>query len=152
MAISDEVIKRAPADLLRNLTNPGVTQPSTIDTTRLGAAADDAQADFEDYTGLDFDITEKKHVELIIEGVILKLQRYTLKQTVNEKPWLDRLRAFAAKRIEPQTDSEVERSSENPEGGDAPRPFFDDSRFDRFRLNPPGGREPYGAGANEDED
>lgn len=107
MALIDEVQARYSVQQITELTNPQSTGSTTIDAARLQNAADDAEADFELYAQVVFDIADSKHIAIGVRGVIAKLTLYTNVQrgTPLETRFHDDLHQLAAvssrKRISP---------------------------------------------------
>ena len=136
MALSDEVIARYGDQYLVNLTNPYLSGPTTVDTTRLTKACDDVEADFEIHAGIEYDGTENIHVSVAVDGVIAKLEvRCGIEDAEkNLKDWREnRLKSGLAlvtsrDRVGPLTSSQLDQSDET-RGRDITRPDFDRSRF-----------------------
>lgn len=70
MALVDEVTSRYANERLVQLTNPGEPSASVIDAGRLALAATDAEAEFLERVGIEFDVTDSVHVAAAVEGVI----------------------------------------------------------------------------------
>lgn len=76
MALTDRVQARLPTELLAQLTQKDSRQPSTIDTTVLGLACTDVEADIETFAGVAYDNDDERHVAFAIRGVLLHLRVY----------------------------------------------------------------------------
>lgn len=74
MTLSAVVTARVSDKRLKNLTNPDAQSASTVDATRLTAACDDAEGEFEVYVGTPFDETDARHVTPAVDLVVLILQ------------------------------------------------------------------------------
>jgi len=133
MTLATEVQTRYGAQFLVNLTNPGDTTTTTINTTTLGLAATDVEADFEIHVGVEFDASNALHVTVACEGVIAKLMERTghAKAEDREMAYYRRLKSLgqvtARDRILPTSDSPYEPSVPNPDV--THRPAFDDEVF-----------------------
>jgi hypothetical protein len=144
MALADEVQARYPANRLKQLTNPGNESAAAVNTTFLGYAVTDTQADFEVYAGVVYDPTDARHVQVACEGVIAKL--YLRGETPGEKAqslhdsYIERLKAVARvtgrDRLMPQTASQLTPTPEKT-GSEVVRPWSDDANFDRNVAEPP---------------
>lgn len=115
MALSDEVTSRYPAVRLAQLTNPGdPTGTGSVDTTVLGLAATDVEADFEFEGGVNYDNTNARHVAIAVEGVIAKLEIRTenpgSKAVADHDRYIERLRQL--RRVLPKTKSTLSREAE----------------------------------------
>lgn len=143
----DEVIDRYNAQFLIGLTNPNNRAAASLDTDSgkpLDLASDDVQADMEMICGVLFDIDDRRHVSVAVEGVIAKLsmrmnqageRSKALSDAYFEK--LERLALVTGRnRLKPTSMSELTPSEEAP-GGTEVRPKFDGSRFWRLKPNPP---------------
>lgn len=125
MALSDEVTSRLSSRRLIELTNPDTPGATTVDSTRLGLACTDTQADFEIHAGTAYDGTKATHVATAIDGVIYHLSKSgdARVQAEVDKRWLARLDALSLvtgrNRIAPSTTSEVVPVSEVIEGATA---------------------------------
>ncbi len=145
MALLDEVKTRVSDTLLKQLTNQDKTGPAlTIDDVVLGAAADDAEAEFLTETGLAFDVTNKQHVYAGVQGTIYYLHAFTAKHGENTEAlrarWDRAIQRLATgigneRRVQPQTSSTLEPSTQVS----GQRPDADRTRWDDFVLDPPGG-------------
>lgn len=88
MSLTTEVQDRYGAQVLINLTNPEDEEPTAINTTKFGKAADDVEADFKTYAGIVYDGTDDRHVSLACEGVMIKLMvRAGDMKPKEEKAW-----------------------------------------------------------------
>lgn len=89
MALTDEVITRYSNARLVQLTNPDAARGTTsVDTTRLAAAATDAAAEFALLAGTAYDGTDAGHVAAAVLGVIWKLETYAGPAGANtERSW-----------------------------------------------------------------
>jgi phage gp36-like protein len=143
MALKDEAIARYSLQTLLNLSNPDSAASVTNDTTRLDKAATDAEADFEMYTAVDFDITNPMHVSVGCEGVKLLLQERGAAADEDaekfRKRWIEKLKDVAARiggeqRILAQSTGIAAPSSEEVVGGTTRQKF--DSEY--FRDLTPG--------------
>lgn len=76
MALSDEVTSRYSFQRLKEMTNDGDPTASSINTTVLGLAATDIQADFETLSNESFDLTKASHVVICVPAVMGKLYEY----------------------------------------------------------------------------
>lgn len=145
MALADEVEVRYAASLLVELTNHGDTAATTINATRMAAAAADAAARFEKRTGSVFDLTDAAHVDAAVEGVMTVLHeraRQADEAARHREAFLGLCEDIAVTtggraRILPQTNSQLTPSEEVPEGGSV-RPDFDRGNLGIF-LRPPHG-------------
>lgn len=146
MALADEVTARYPEPRLRQLTNGGTESASSINTTTLGYAATDVQADFKTYCGVAYDNSDARHVAVAVEGVIAKLyQRGEApgsKANALHDAYIERLTALAKvtgrDRLKPTTKSVLTPTSEQQDSSQTVRPSFDDfGDFDRLIPDPP---------------
>lgn len=77
MALIDQVKLRIPTQTLAALTRSQSAGISTIDDTLLGAACDDIElGDFLTYAQQTFDLTNRQHLGIAIEGVMWKLRSW----------------------------------------------------------------------------
>lgn len=74
MSLQSQVTARYSSEKLRLLTNPD-NRGSTTDTTRLGYACTDAEAEFRRRTAVAYDDTDDAHVGVAVELVILILMK-----------------------------------------------------------------------------
>lgn len=70
MSLVSQVTARYSAAALLQLTNPDLPSATSVDTARLGYAADDVAAEFEVRAGVEYDDTNAKHVAVCVEGVV----------------------------------------------------------------------------------
>ena len=137
MPLSTHVTDRYGAQYLVNLTNPSDPSATTIDTGRLGEAADDAEADFAIYAGVAYNDTTATHITVAVEGVVAKLAIRTGTggqfAKSSHEDYIARLRDLALvtgrDRIKPRSDSILQPSNEQV-GDEIVRPEFDIRRFD----------------------
>lgn len=142
MALADEVTSRYASKLLINLTNPQDPTASAIDTTTLGLACTDVEADFQIYANVAYDGSVATHVAVATEGVIHKLEARS--GHVNAKAELDawRFRLLDLAKITgrdrclPVTNSKMTPSEEQV-GSETVRPAFDDENFDGIIVGSP---------------
>lgn len=145
MALADEVTGRYPATRLIQLTNAGDESASSIDTTVLGYAVTDTQADFKTYAGVAYDNSDARHVAVAVEGVIAKL--YQRGESPGSKAeslhdaYIARLETLAQSmgrdRLLPKTKSPLTPTAEQ-QTTETVRPAFDDfGDFDRLIPDPP---------------
>ena len=135
--LGDAVTARYNNDELVSLTRSGAnTSETTINTTRLELAVDDVSAAFLTPHGITFDSTDAQHLEIAVEGVILRLKLYgkgmDRQVRADWKLWkkedLDRLAMYEQRRrIQPKTSSPT--IANTPERLDQTR--FDDMVPDR---------------------
>lgn len=129
--LSADVQARFPAQLLIDLTNPGKTGQSSIDTGRLGEVINDVEGDFQDTVGVSYDSTKKNHVKTAVRGVVARLRRYVGHIGVtddfdNYMEALGRLALVTGRnRVMPKSTSELTPSSEKVSSNDEIRPDFD---------------------------
>lgn len=144
MSLSSEVIARFSSQRLKEWTNPDAPEGTTYDATRLGYACTDAQADFEIFAGVTFDVSDARHVATAIMGVRAYLLCY-LDQGAGTKALDDwhsgKLKSLGRvtgrDRILPATGSNLTPSPVPRIPGSTARPDFDDSVFDGQALQPP---------------
>lgn len=147
----DEVKKRYNEQFLIGLTNPNNRSATTLvvsEDSPFDLAQLDVHADIEMVCGVIFDVEDKRHVAVGVEGVIAKLsvrmnqagdRSKALTDSYMEK--LERLALVTGRnRLMPLSKSELQPSDEVPEGYNKVRPKFDGARFWRLKPNgPPGG-------------
>ena len=147
MALIDRAIERYSAQYLRNLSNPDSAAASSNDTTRLQLAVDDAEDEFEFLGGVVYDETNRDHVRLAVEGVIVVLkERGTTssegaakaRETWTAKMTDFRQRVGSEDRILPATTGVGVPSSEQVTT-ETVRPKFDDPKFDDLTPGSPRG-------------
>lgn len=138
MSLASNVTARyggSGSSFLIGLTNPFAPSATSIDSTQLGNACTDVQADFEIYAGAAYDDTNALHVTTAVQCVIAKLKLYT-GQFANAEAEVERCKASlvalskvgARNRFLVKSTSGVTESDENP-NGDTIRPEFDSDRF-----------------------
>jgi len=138
MALVDQVTSRYPASRLVQLTRQGSQSSTTVDTTVLGLAADDVEADFPIVCAVEYDNADPRHVAVAVEGVIAKLAIRTeaagdFANALHDR-YLKRLAALAKvtgrDRVTPRTKSVLtptpERDGTETVRPDTDRPNFDD--------------------------
>ena len=147
----DEVKKRYNEQFLIGLTNPNNRAAATLDTdagSPFDIAQIDVHADFEITCGVFFNVDDKRHVSVGVEGVIAKLSMRMNQAGDRSKSLVDayveRLERLALvtgrNRLKPLSKSELQPSDEVPEGYSKVRPTFAGSRFWRLKPNgPPAG-------------
>ena len=141
MALSDRVTERFSAQFMVSITNPDDQDAASINTTLLGYAATDVEADFKVYAGIEYDETEDTHVSVAVQGVILKLQnRRSQGEPRSDDNWIERLKALAMvtarDRISPVTDSILSPSDRSDETTPI-RPIFDPDNFEDITPTTP---------------
>ena len=121
MALSTHVTDRfgTNAGFLRTLTNHDDPDAATVNTTRLGKAADAASGQFPVYAGVAYDDTDQAHIEAGVEGTIAYLRMWSSKQGPASgalDTFRDELRAIAKvssrKRITPVIKSPAVRTDD----------------------------------------
>lgn len=148
MTLSAKVQARyADAELI-TLTNHGTaTSASTLNTTRLTAACDDAEAEFEMATGVEYDDDDAKHVAVAVLAADWKLIGLTRERSAQRDAarveFLEAAARLAATvggraRILPQTSSTLTPSVETPDGYEV-RPDFDRANLGGALLRSPRG-------------
>lgn len=147
--LTDAVTARYATERLAQLTNKDSRSATTVNTTVLGLAADDAAAEFAIRSGETFDETLAAHIRLASELVIAFLIQYK----GAENAWQvmkDAQRACDVyrstrqnKRIAPVTDRSVGPTPDLNADGTARRPEFDRTRFSRLDVSPPADAEPW---------
>ena len=144
MALTDEVTSRYSAKRLQQLTNPGAPEGTgSIDTTRLGLAATDIEAEFETYCGVEYDGSEAQHVSVAVEGVIALLKkRLEHPDTGDWDDWLGRANSLSLvtgrDKVSPSTKSTIDPSDVSawarmPEG---PKMRCSELRAGTYRRRP----------------
>ena len=132
MALIDEVTSRIPDQKLVELTNVDDPNPTTVDTTKLGKAVTDVEADFKVFGGgITYSNADDRHVSFAVTGVVRKLQVWKLESAADDKheAWqksiYNHLRLVTGNnRIKPKSSSELTPAEEAP-GGIIVRPHFD---------------------------
>ena len=145
MALTDEVQGRYDSQLLIGLTNPNNRAAASINTTTLDYACTDVEADFEMMAGVVYQNSDKRHVNVGIEGVIAKLSmrmNQAGERSANlVDDYMQRMTQLAMvtgrNRLLPTSKSELTPSEEAAIGGTKIRPKFDGSRFWRLKPNAP---------------
>ena len=145
MSLSSNVQARYSTQRLRQLTNDGDQSATAIDTTVLGYACTDVEADFLVYAGLAYDDSTATHVSVAVEGVLAKLRMRMDSAGSSAKEahdsYVERLRSLhlitGGDRVTPTTNSELYPSDENPDNVTTLRPAFDDDHFDDLIPEPP---------------
>ena len=137
MALADEVTARYPTNRLKQLTNPGVSTATSVNTTFLGYAVTDAQAEFEEIAGVAYDNSNDNHVNAAVKMVIALL--YLRGESPGEGANREYERAKESceqvgritgrNRIKPTTSSVLTPSSEQV-GTETVRPDTDRPEFD----------------------
>ena len=145
MALSTHVTDRYGTNsiFLRNLTNHDASGATTVNTTRLGLAADDAEADFVVYGQVAYSDTDAAHVKAGVRGVLAYLRSYSTapgKASGEIDAFRDELKAIAKvssrKRVTPTSTSVLTPSTPDTSAGSV-RPDFDHEQFDGISPNPP---------------
>lgn len=138
---------RVPADRLVQLTNKNDRTATTIDTTILATAADDAVAEFEIKAGRTFDDTDARHIRLVVPGVVAFLRSYNHQEAADAAQAINsfakrceefrktdvnaRVLATGTRGVGPSPDVDAEGAERRPE--------FDAPRFVDLDVNPPRG-------------
>lgn len=144
MALADEVTNRYPASRLKQLTNPNDQDGGSVNTTKLGYAVTDVQADFTTYCATTYDNSNSQHVVVAVDGVIAKLALWqeaagAQAEALHDR-YLERLRALARvtgrDRITPKTKTVLTSSSEQT-GTETVRPDTDRELYDDLIPDPP---------------
>ena len=144
MALAAEVIARYPSSRLIQLTRQSNQSGSSINTTILGLAVDDVEADFQIIAGVEYDNSDARHVGVAVEGVIAKLARRAeaagnTSEALHDA-YLERLGQLAKvtgrDRIMPKTKSPYTVTSER-DREETPRPWDDWPNYDDIQVNPP---------------
>lgn len=152
--LTDAVVARVPNARLVQLTNKDSRSASTVNTTVLGIAADDAVAEFETKAGRTFDDTDAHHIRIVWTGVIAFLIAY--KGQEGEVTGAEALNRYAKrcedfrgqdvnKRVQPVGSRTLGPSPDVEADGSARRPEFDRPRFDDLDVSPPSGNAQSGA-------
>lgn len=144
MALWDEVKSRFGTSYLISLTNPHNPAATTINDTIGTLAADDVEAEIETYSGVVFDLTDRRHLVVGVAAVLLKLMTQTgqFNNDALEKRILDKYESLGLvtgrNRIVPTTNSPVEPTPESVDG-ETVRPEMDWPLFNDFIPGVPGG-------------
>ena len=144
MALSDEVTSRYPNSRLIELTNAGDESASTINTTVLGLAATDAEAEFEEIAGLAYDGTDDRHVRAGVKGVIALLYKWGASPGAAADAAYDEFkeacesvgRVTGRNRVKPTTSSVLTPTSEQ-QGTETVRPDTDRDHYDKLVPDAP---------------
>lgn len=148
MTLLLHVTNRIKDQDLIGLTNPEDDDATTIDTTYLGYAVDDGQADFEMRAQTTYDDADKDHIRLAVRGVVAYLHSYgsAAGEAANKRMSdfhgdVDRYARHTSRaRVEMETLSNLEVTATR---GTPPRPAFDDPAFDRLVPNRNAGNQPF---------
>lgn len=161
MALSDRVTTRYSHARLVELTNPGKSAgTTTVDTDRLAAACEDAEAEFEAVCGVAYDDTDTKHRPVAVLAAEWKLLTYGAAQDAAtervEKAFLAAAERLALTsggraRILPQTSSQLTPSQEVPDGVEV-RPDFDRRNLSGITLRSPRAPARRGSSFREEDD
>lgn len=158
MALADDVTNRYTDQELIESTNPEDGTATTINSTFLGYAVTDVQAEFEIQGIGEYDATDAKHVAVAVEGVMARLKTFARTGKAGGSSndewtwWIDnRCKALAKvtgrKRVTAATSTETTQSSELPDGVTTVRPWADSVRFRNRQVEPP-----FGVDASDDDD
>lgn len=153
MALIDEVTARYTTARLTALTRQDDTTTATVDTTVLGNACDDVEAEIEVRCGVAYDGTDARHVAYAVRGVIalLNYRAGTQGSQAGWDGWTESLRSLGRvtgqDRLTPETDSPLEPTADDDGRSTPVRPYFDRRRTEGFTLDPPHSGE-----SGEDED
>lgn len=140
MALTDEVQARYSTQILRNASNPQNSTATSIDTTRLGYAVTDVQAEFKK-RGITYDNSIDTHVTTAVPGVFARLLVLTGQDGGREQwsAFTDDLKLLtettSRDRIVPTTDSLLDPTKDRV--GDLP--WSDRKQFGNFIPGAPGG-------------
>jgi hypothetical protein len=137
MALEDRVQTRISAARLVQLTNPDRPAATTLDSTRLAAAARDAEAELKAKTGITYDDTDAYHQAVGTDGVICVLQRRAGKYAEPEcVQFSDALKngfpSGTGARIIPQTNATTTPTADD----DDATPEFDTPKMEPYTLDP----------------
>jgi len=146
MALETHVTDRfgSTSPFLRGLTNHDDPDASTVNSTRLGLAADAAEGQFPVYAQVTYDDTNQRHIEAGVTGVIAYLKAWSTgnvepPEMVQFRTALEAIaRISSRKRVDPVTTSVYTPSTPDTSRG-AVRPRFDPEQFDGVRPSPPHG-------------
>lgn len=147
MALWDEVVSRYADSELTQLTNQDDTNATTPNTTRANAAVTDVQAQFKILAGVEFDLTDARHVATGVECVVALLELRAKGGTTQQRQrWeecktsLRELGAVTGRdRVSPVSSSELTPSDE-ASPGETVRPAFDDQQFRGIIADGPAAR------------
>jgi len=149
MPLVDEVTSRVPSQILISLTRPkDETATQSVDTTRLGIACSDAEAEVASYVGVtwaDYS-SDRRFIRLAVEWVLLILREdQDLGGAGNEKLAAEReklekraqalAKVTSRDRILPETSSELTIEPE-VEAGEERGPAFTERFWERYRPEP----------------
>ena len=145
MALVDSVTARVSAQRLIELTNHDERDATTINTTVLGLAADDAEQEFQQVVGQVFDEDDAGHVQAAVQGVVYYLLLYRATYTEEmgraEERWRHLIEQLAKvrgrNRIVPASTSVLVPSDEQRDASESVRPDFDRENLDALVLKPP---------------
>lgn len=131
MSLETNVTARVSNTRLVQFTNPDNPQATTVDATRLSAAATDTIADFLNETGRVYDDANPIHVSLCVLGVICRLKVIMGEPAAFDSAecsaWQTKLAAIRTGRFMPVTDSTLDPSTEQSGARpDADRATYDD--------------------------
>jgi len=147
MPLSTHVTDRfgTNSDFLRPLTNHDDPSAGTVNTVRLGKAADAAEGQFVVYAQVAYDDADAAHIEAGVKGVLAYLRMWGSKQGAADgsmKAFQEDLKAIGSvssrKRVTPTTKSVYTKSMPDTSLGDV-RPPFDTEQFDEISPAPPDG-------------
>lgn len=137
MALTTQTTNRYSSQRLINLTNPDLPTATSVDSTRLGLAADDVESDFHSIVGRSYDesaSTAAQDIGVAVEGVIAKLMMRSsggeAARSAHEE-FIERLKGLR-KRIVPKSTSMLTPTEEDRGTGQTVRPHFDRAKFDKF--------------------
>lgn len=142
MPLSTHVQDRYSTQYLTQLTNPQNRNATSVNTTLLGNAANDVDALFDVYSGVEYDDTDAQHIAVAVEGVIAFLMRRTGQSTAEARvtAWVAAMKALGKiegrNRITPDSTTRFQPSADDRLTS-TPRPAFDDRRFDSFLPKAP---------------
>lgn len=142
MPLSTHVQDRYSTQYLTELTNPQGRNATTVNTTLLGKSADDIDALFDVYAGVEYDDTNAQHIAVAVEGVIAFLMRRTGQSAAESRitAWIASMKALGKtegrNRVTPDSTTRMQPSADDRVTS-TPRPAFDDRRFDAFLPKAP---------------
>ncbi len=143
MSLSTEVSARYSVARLTALTRQDDQTTASVDSTVLGLACDDVEAEIEVRCGVEYDDADARHVAYGVRGVIalLSYRAGTQGSQAGWDAWLESLRSLGRvtgqDRIFAETDSPLEPTPDD-EGRSTPvRPYFDRRRTQGVTLDPP---------------
>ncbi len=142
MALTDDFTARYSSTRVINLTNPDTPGATANDTTRLAAAAADAQARFENIVKETYDSTDTDHVAYAVRGVEIMLKIYSTHPpqgvTGELERWEKSLEALKMTRHQAAF-SVKHKSNYAPSAGERGKPPFDNAHWDDLRIDAPSG-------------